>query len=124
MLPTVLLLLFSLGLAGCGAYVATSDRVVIRDDRAVTQVRFTDRDRSAVLQYYRTHKTSIRRTTQAVVKGGALPQDLRGEVLPQALESRLSVLPGSHTRIVVGRDLVIIDRHTRVVRDVLSGVVE
>ena len=124
MLRIFLLLLFSLGLTGCGAYVATSDRVVIRDDRVVTQARFTDPDRSAALQYYRTHKTSARRTTQAVVKGRALPQDLRGDVLPQELESRLSVLPGTHTRLVVGRDLVIIDRHTRVVRDVLSGVVE
>ena len=124
MLRIFLLLLFSLGLTGCGTYAATSDRVVIRDDRVVTQARFTDPDRSAALQYYRTRKTSVRHTTQAVVKGRVLPHDLRGDVLPQELESRLSVLPGTHTRLVVGHDLVIIDRHTRVVRDVLSGVVE
>lgn len=121
---TFVLLLFSLGLTGCGTYAATSDRVVIRDDRAVPQVRFTDRDRSAARQYYRTHKTPARHTTQAVVKGRALAQNQHGDALPPELQSQLSVLPGAYMHLVVGRDLVIIERHTRVVRDVLSGVVE
>ena len=128
MLRVFLVPLLALVLVGCATYVATSGRVAVRDDSAGTALRFNDRDRVTVVEYYRAQRNnkSAPRTKSASTlrKSHTLPSDLRGRPLPHELESRLTSLPGTHTRLIVGRDLVLIDRNTRVVADILYDVLD
>lgn len=128
MLRVFVVPLLALVLVGCATYVATSGRVAVRDDSAGTALRFSDRDRVTVVEYYRAHRNnkSAPRTKSAPTlrKHHSLPPDLRGRPLPRELESRLASLSGTHTRLIVGRDLVLIDRNTRVVADILYDVLD
>lgn len=132
MLRKFLILLLVLACAGCATYVATSGRVVVRDDSAAAKLRFNEHDRARVIEYYRVHRAKksppglAKRETSSpgLMKHEALPPGLPGRPLPRELESRLPVLPGTHMRLIVGHDLALIDRNTRVVLDVLYGVVD
>ena len=131
MLRVLLVPLLALVLVGCATYVASSGRVVVRDDSAAAKLRFNEQDRARVIEYYRAHRTkkippglTKRETSPGLMKHAALPPGLPGRPLPRELESRLPVLPGTHMRLIAGHDLVLIDRNTRVVLDVLYGVVD
>ncbi|GEM_PF-2314829 len=129
----LLLALIGLMLSGCAAYTATSGRVAIKDDSAAnagrvavkeksaaTVVRFSAGDRAVIEDYYRKSvpaKTSP--GSMPLLKGGWLPTDVGAEPLPPALESKLSPLPSSHARQKVGRNVVLIEKKTRVIADVL-----
>ena len=132
-------LLFALSglmLSGCAAYTATSGRVEIKDDSATTAgrvaakdnsaatvVRFSAGDRAVIENYYR--KSAPAKTSPGslpLLKGGWLPNDIGAEPLPPALERKLSPLPSSHERQKVGRNVVLIEKKTRVIADVLYNV--
>ncbi len=129
-------LLFALSglmLSGCAAHTATSGRVAIKDDSAATVgrvavkensaatvVRFSAGDRAVIEDYYR--KSAPAKTSPGsmpLLKGGWLPADIGAEPLPPALERKLSPLPSSHERQKVGRNVVLIEKKTRVIADVL-----
>jgi hypothetical protein len=57
-------------------------------------------------------------------RNGTLPPGLQKKlvVLPVSLESRLSKLPGDLVRVVLGRDLVLMDRRSDTILDLLPGV--
>lgn len=127
LLPVVLA---TLVVAGCATHAATSGRVVVRDDRAAVELRFNDRDRALIEEHYRATKPKktppglAKRETlpPGLAKRDTLPPGLQGRALPRELESHLAVLPGTYVRVVIGRDIVLMNRDTRVVLDIVYGV--
>ena len=134
-------LLFALSglmFSGCAAHTATSGRVEIKDDSAATTgrvaakdnsaatvARFSAGDRAVIENYYR--KSAPAKTSPGslpLLKGGWLPNDIGAEPLPPALERKLSPLPSSHERQKVGRSVVLIEKKSRVIADVLYNVVK
>jgi hypothetical protein len=119
-------------MGGCATQVLTSGRVQVRDEHAVVEVGFSDRDRSLIEDYYReaqpakkTPPGSARREElpPGLARHGKLPPGLQGRLLPRELESRLTVLPSAYARLLIGRDVVLIERDTRRVLDILYGVI-
>ena len=132
MLRSIVIALFALATVGCVTHAMTSGQVAIRDDRAGVELRFGARDRALIEDYYRkarnTNKTppGLARREQlppGLARGGRLPPGLQGRGLPSELETRLTALPSPYVRLVVGHDVVLMRRDTRVVLDVLYGVV-
>ena len=120
----------ALVVTGCATHAVTSGRVVVRDDRAAVELRFSDRDRVLIEEHYRAAKpkkappglAKRERLPPGLAKRDTLPPGLRGRLLPRELESRLAVLPAAYARVVIGRDIVLMNRDTRVVVDILYGV--
>ena len=125
----ILVLLLALVLGGCASYTSTSGRVVIRDDTGVVDIRFDDRDRAHIHDYYRGGKGLPPGLAKrggnlppGLAKRDRLPPGLQGDALPYELERKLSRLPSSHVRVRIGQDIVLMDRNTRVVFDVIYGI--
>jgi len=128
--------LMSLGLIGCITIPEdTSGRVVVGNENAHVDVRFNDRDRHLIYDHFRKHgkKKKHKRVPPGLAKRGGnlppglakrdrLPPGLQGRGLPDSLESNLSRLPGDYVRVKVGTDIVLMNRNTRVVFDILYGV--
>ncbi len=57
-----------------------------------------------------------------LVKRDVLPPGLQGRTLPYDLETQLTPLPESYVRVQIGTDVVLLNRKTRVVMDVIYGV--
>jgi hypothetical protein len=119
-------------IGGCATQLLTSGRVQVRDERASVEVGFSSRDRDLIGDYYRNARPAkktppglARRETPppGLARHGKLPPGLQGRLLPRELESRLTVLPSAYVRLVVGRDVVLIERDTRRVLDILYGVI-
>ncbi|HWR87789.1 MAG TPA: hypothetical protein VN277_05155 [Acidiferrobacterales bacterium] len=125
-------MLLVLLMTGCAAHTVTSGRVVIRDDRAVVEARFSDRDRAIMEEYYRAAKPKKTQPGLAkrellppgLARRDTLPPGLQGRLLPRELEARLTILPAAQVRVMIGRDIVLMQRDTRVVLDILYGVVD
>ncbi len=118
----LLFVLLSFALGGCAVYTATSGQVVLKDDSQAVEVRFTADDRAAVQSYYQQSwsRNNVWPRINIVV-GKALPSGTRGEPLPRDLEQKLSPLPSSYVRLRVGRDIVLLEKQTRMVRDILRA---
>jgi hypothetical protein len=124
-----LIALALLMLAGCATQAATSGRVVIRDDTGVVDIRIDDRDRAHIHDYYRGGKGLPPGLAKrgghlppGLAKRDRLPPGLQGDSLPYELERKLSRLPSSCVRVRIGQDIVLMDRNTRVVFDVVYGI--
>ena len=132
MLRKLLILLLVLMATGCATHAVTSGRVVVRDDGAPAGLRFQERDRAMVVEYFRASKrnktlpTPVKREQlpPGLAKRDTLPRHLHGQLLPADLEARLPALPGAYVRLLVGRDLVLMHRNTRRILDVLYTVAE
>ena len=119
-------------LGGCASYTATSGQVVIRDDNTSVDVRIGDSDRAHIRDYYKSAKHKKGLPPGLAKRGGnlppglakrdKLPPGLQGEPLPSGLEGKLSPLPPNYVRVRVGQDIVLMDKKTRVVFDVVYGV--
>jgi hypothetical protein len=120
-------------LGGCASYSATSGQVVIRDDSGVVNVRIDSRDRAVIESFYK----NISRRQKGMPPGLAkrngnlppglakrdeLPPGLQGEPLPYELEKELRKFPSTYVRLRVGRDIVLMDRKSRIIFDVVYGV--
>lgn len=133
MLPRVLTILFVTVLgSGCVTQVLTSGRVQVRDEHASVEVGFSSRDRELIEDYYRKGPPAkkippglARREAlpPGLARHSSLPPGLQGRLLPRELESRLMVLPSAYVRLLIGRDVVLIERDTRRVLDILYGVI-
>jgi len=118
-----------LTLTGCATQVATSGRVVIKDDTGVVDIRIEDRDRAHIHDYYRGGKglppglaKRDGNLPPGLAKRDKLPPGLQGEPLPHELERKLSKLPSSYVRVRIGQDIVLMDGRTRVVFDIIYGI--
>lgn len=120
---------FALLLNGCALFTSTSGQVVIKDDSGAVDVRIGDNDRRLIGDYYK-HKKSLPpglakrggNLPPGLAKRDKLPPGLQGETLPYDLEKRLAPLPSSYVRVKVGQDIVLMDKKTRVVLDVVYGI--
>ena len=120
---------FALLLNGCALFTSTSGQVVIKDDSGVVDVRIGDNDRRLIGDYYR-HKKPLPpglakrggSLPPGLAKRDKLPPGLQGEPLPHDLEKRLSSLPSSYVRVKICQDVVLMDKKTRVVLDVVYGI--
>jgi hypothetical protein len=93
-------------------------------------VAFSTEDRMIIQQYYRTPRggstpSGLHRKKHVapafqkhLVKYGTLPSGLTKRALPVDLENRLSSIPVTHQRWLVGTDVVLIDRN-RVIQDLV-----
>ncbi|KPK49137.1 MAG: hypothetical protein AMS22_14135 [Thiotrichales bacterium SG8_50] len=123
------IIFLTLLVTGCAVHAVTSGRVAIRDNQAQAEARFSDRDRAIIKEYYRTAKP--RKTLPGLAKSESLPPGLakrdtlpsgyQGILLPRELAARLSVIPATQARVIVGRDIVLIQRETRVILDILRN---
>ena len=127
-----LIVLLAVSVTACAAGVMTSGRVVLKDDTATVDVRFSDRDRELIENYFRPKKGRkglppglAKRGDNlppGLAKRDKLPPGLSGEPLPRDLESRLSPLSDTYVRVRIGGDIVLMDGRTRVIFDVIYGV--
>ena len=123
MLSRVLTILFVAMLSsGCVTEVLTSGRVQVRDEHASVEFGFSSRDRTLIEDYYR-KAPPAKKAPPGLARHSRLPPGLQGRLLPRELESHLTVLPSAYARLLIGRDVVLIERDTRRVLDVLYGVI-
>jgi hypothetical protein len=129
----ILILLLGLLLGGCASYTATSGRVVIKDDTGVVDIRIEDRDRAIIDDYYKKSYKNKKglppglakregNLPPGLAKRDKLPPGLQGDSLPYGLEKQLTKLPSAYVRARIGQDIVLMDRKTRVVFDVIYGI--
>jgi hypothetical protein len=132
---------FSLALAlclaaltiGCASVVGTSGRVVIQDEQKNTvDISINTRDRALIEDYYADKKRKKGLPPGLAKRGGALPPGLakrdtlppglQSESLPYDLERQLTPLSGNYVRVRINQDVVLMEKRTRVVLDVVYGV--
>lgn len=134
MLRMIVAVLAAVALNGCMANAFTSGGVAVRSPNASVDVRFGDRDRVVINEYYSGYKAKKFKSTPpglarkdklppGLARHNRLPPGLQGRSLPADLEGRLSPLPAPYGRVVIGADIVLINRNTRVVLDVMKEVV-
>lgn len=119
-------------LPGCATYALTSGKVAVRDDTGVTELRFSDGDRTTLRNYFRdpAHRRAAvlglaphERLPAGLARRDVLPANVRGHTLPYELDNRLTVLPAGYVRLAVGRDVVLMHRDSRIVLDIASRVI-
>lgn len=121
---SLFLLLSLLTVGGCAAYTATSGKVVLKDDTSAADVRFSGSDRAMIEDYFRkipgggSAASSVK-----LAKGAVVPSGVKAETLPRELEQKLSPLPSAYSRVRIGPDIVLVDRKTRIMVDVVYGSV-
>ena len=123
--------LMSLLVAGCATYAVTSGRVAVRDDQVGTELRFGERDRALLYEHYRAANNrkvppglaQHEQLPPGLTRRQPLPAGLRGRLLPRELEAKLTVLAPAYVRLLVGRDVVLMHRDSRILLDILYGVV-
>ena len=130
----LLVVILTAALSGCATNLMTSGRVVVKDDNYVVDVNFNDHDRQIIREYYQGRRKHARKKTPpglakrgdelppGLVKRDVLPPGLQGRALPAALETRLTPLSEPYVRVRIGADIVLLDRSTRVILDVIYGV--
>ncbi len=57
-----------------------------------------------------------------LAKRDTLPPGLEGRALPADLEAQLTPLPNTYVRMRIGADLVLLDRNTRIVFDIIYDI--
>lgn len=129
----VLVLFVAFLFSGC-LTAPSSGRVVVDGRHGSIDIVFSDRDRAFIRDYYggkRKHKKHKKtppglarkgKLPPGLAKRDRLPPGLQGRGLPYDLDRRLTHLPGSYVRVRVGADIVLMDRNTRVIFDIVYGV--
>ena len=128
-----MLLFAAMSLAGCATTVATSGRVVLHDKSSRIGTTFTGRDRELIRRYYKSLRQGKQKLPPGLARKGKLPNGLakrdrlppglRLRSLPVDLDFHLTKLPKEYVRVIVGDDVVIMNRNTRVVIDIYRDVV-
>lgn len=109
-------------LGGCATHVASSGGVVLQDNSRAAHAGFSGRERQIIMEYYQRHKRDQQAPSTGLVRQDVLPLSLASHRLPPALEAQLTPLSQPYQRLEVGNDVVLIDRNTRVVIDIIYGV--
>lgn len=125
-----LVLFVTLVIVGCQTAPHTSGRVTVHGDDVSASIMFNDHDRRYIHDYYARYKhkklppglAKREQLPPGLAKRDRLPPGLEGRGLPDDLERYLSRLPDNYVRLKVGRDIVLMDRLTRVVFDVIYAV--
>lgn len=131
----VLSVLLVLMLAGCQTVPrATSGSVEVASDDVRLKLYFTDREKELIYRHYKKKHKSMPPglakkkhlppgLQKQLVKRGTLPPGLQGRSLPLGLERQMHDLPHDYIRVIVGSDIVLMNKKTRVIFDVMLGAV-
>jgi len=113
-------------LSGC---LTTSGNIAVGDGNARVAVSFSNQDRRFINDYYHSKRKRLPpglakkgKLPPGLAKRQVLPRGLSGRGLPSDLLRRLSPIPRDYIRLRVGTDIVIMNRKTRVIFDVISGI--
>ena len=121
-------------LTGCATVPApTSGRVVMQNQNTRVEVAFNDHDRRHIQSYYQHHHKGLPPGLakkkhlppghqKQLMRKGKLPPGLAKRGLPRELERQLAPLPSGYVRLQVGRDIVLLDEHTRVILDIIYDI--
>lgn len=124
MTKSIWVMLLALSVGGCALETATSGRIAVGEGGSRMEARFSPRDRAVIEDYYRDRlPPGLAKRGNALPPGLArherLPSGLRSRGLPASLEGRLAPLPGPYVRLRVDGAVVLVNRDTRVVLDVV-----
>ena len=109
--------------------------VRVHDRHYDVRVVLSDRDRLLIRDYYAPRYSRLPPGlaklgkvppghAKKLYRNAPVPHDYRWDPVPRELEGRLSHLPDGYVRITVGGDIAIMNVRTRVVVDLLEGIVE
>lgn len=139
---SVILSIATLVLSGCVGLVHDvrdivdiSGVVKVKGINTSLAIYFSDADRRHIVNYYQGRKS--KKTPPGLAKkgklppglqkqierNGHLPPGLQGRGLPAALNGSLSNLPEGYVRLVVEKDIVLMNKKTGIVADVMPGIV-
>ncbi|MEW6676788.1 MAG: hypothetical protein AB1421_02610 [Pseudomonadota bacterium] len=85
---------------------------------------FSEAERKRILDYYARERRGPGREqpAQRARIGDVLDSGQRPARLPDALDKSLPYLPDPHARLVLGADVILVNRQTHVISDVISQV--
>lgn len=126
----LLVALLAVSTSGCATSVMTSGHVAVSDQNRSIKISFNEHDRRLIYAYYAGQRKRMPpglakrggNLPPGLAKRDVLPPGLQGRALPPDLEAKLTPLPSAYVRVRVGADLVLLERSTRVVLDVIYGV--
>jgi len=119
---------------GCASFpTINSGTVRVETDDLNVQVTFSDNDLRIINDYYNRKKMKHKALPPGLAKkdklppglkkqlkkNGTLPPGLAKRQLPQDLEERLSRIPTGYVRLKVGGGIVIINKDTEVIVDII-----
>ncbi len=88
---------------------------------------FTGDDRQAIDTFFRRHVghgADLKQFSRSpLLVRDRLPDSLARRRLPQALDNQLRSLPGGYERMIVGRDVVLLDLRSYTILDIMRDVV-
>ena len=125
-------------ITGC-AHFPEYGGVVIQDENVRVKVEFGENDRRLIHKHYAgKHKKQKKHKKmppglakkkklppglqKQLSKRGKLPPGLEGRFLPHDLERQLSPLPGGYIRLKVGGNILLLNKATRVIVDIIYGI--
>ncbi len=113
-------------LCGCIAQALTSGHIAFSDDGAGAVPRISAHERMVIHDYCanRVRAAQDSRIASGLRANHRLPPRLAYHNLPTRLESRLEPLPQPYARVIVGTDVLVINRHTRMIVDLARGACE
>ncbi len=97
-------------------------------------LRFTHLEKNVIREYYglrrswrppepQQRKFQAPSSEKRATAGALLPSSARKQFLPGSLEGRLSLLPSGYERWIVGKDVVLLNRRTNIVTDIVPNAV-
>lgn len=92
---------------------------------ATGDIRFSEADRALITSHYqqaRARTPAQEKPTQMVTPGGRLPSGARPNKLPTDLDAKLSKLADPYTRLTLGADVVLVNRNTHDILDVIPQI--
>jgi hypothetical protein len=130
---TILLSALTLTSIGCAGLQLTGGGISVSSNGSVSgAVVLSSSDREIIARYYSSHRG--KRTPPGLAKRGGrlphglakrdtLPRGLQERGLPADLQRQLRPLPSGYVRVIVGNDIVLMNRDTRVVMDIYRDIV-
>ena len=91
-------------------------------------ILFSGEDRQTIDHFFRRHPAQsagngAKARREPLLIRERVPQGLATRPLPNALDHRLPPLPPGYARLILGRDVLLVERRTRTILDIVREVV-